>query len=157
MGWNELLTRIKNRRDFFGGGVIALFGLVGVIEGHRLGMGTLSKMGPGFVPLSLGVLLIGLGVLMATDQTNPKPGTEVIFQRPEWRGWLCIVAGVASFIVLGQYAGLVPAAFFSVLISALGDRTATLKGAILLSIGTTVFGVALFHYLLTISIPLFWW
>jgi len=64
---------------------------------------------------------------------------------------------VAAFIVLGQYAGLVPAAFFSVFISALGDRTANLKGTILLAIGTTVFGVVLFHYLLSISIPLFWW
>jgi hypothetical protein len=150
-----LLLKITNRRDLCGGCIIALFGLVGVFEGYRLGAGTLSKMGPGYVPMALGFILVGLGLMMASNQGDQA--SEVVFDRPEWRGWLCIIAGVASFIVLGQYAGLVPAAFFSVLISALGDRTATLKGAILLSIGTTVFGVVLFHYLLSISIPLFWW
>lgn len=150
-------TAISNKRDLFGGIIIALFGVVGVSEGYRLGAGTLSKMGPGYVPMALGFILIGLGAMMAANQGDPDQASEVVFDRPEWRGWLCITAGVASFIVLGQYAGLVPAAFFSVFISALGDRTATLKGAILLALGTTVFGVVLFHYLLSISIPLFWW
>jgi hypothetical protein len=152
-----LLLRVTNKRDLFGGCVIALFGVVGVFEGYRLGAGTLSKMGPGYVPMALGFILVGLGILMAANQADPGLRSEVIFEQPEWRGWLCIIAGVASFIVLGQYAGLVPAAFFSVFISALGDRTATLKGAIILSACTTLFGVVLFHYLLSISIPLFWW
>ena len=152
-----MLLRVTNKRDLYGGIIIALFGAVGVFEGYRLGAGTLSKMGPGYVPMALGVILIGLGLMMAGNQGDPDQASEVVFDQPEWRGWLCIIAGVASFIVLGQYAGLVPAAFFSVFISALGDRTATLKGALLLSLGTTVFGVVLFHYLLSISIPLFWW
>lgn len=149
--------RVTNKRDLFGGLIIALFGVVGVFEGYRLGAGALSKMGPGYVPMALGFILVGLGLVMAANQGDPDQASEIVFDKPEWRGWLCIIAGVASFIVLGQYAGLVPAAFFSVFISAMGDRTATLKGAILLSIGTTVFGVVLFHYLLSISIPLFWW
>lgn len=151
------MLRFGNKRDLYGGLIIAAFGLVAIFEGYRLGAGTLSKMGPGYVPMSLGFILVGLGLVMAANQGDPDQASEVVFDQPEWRGWLCIIAGVASFIVLGQYAGLVPAAFFSVFISALGDRTATLKGAILLSIGTTVFGVVLFHYLLSISIPLFWW
>lgn len=151
------MWRVTNKRDLFGGLIIALFGVVGVFEGYRLGAGTLSKMGPGYVPMALGVILVALGLVMAANQGDPDQASEVVFDQPEWRGWLCIIAGVASFVVLGEYAGLVPAAFFSVFISALGDRTATLKGATLLSIGTTVFGVVLFHYLLGISIPLFWW
>src|SRR5882757_5734994 len=70
--------RIKNKRDLIGGCVIALFGLVSVIEGSRLGVGTLVAMGPGYVPLSLGLLLIFLGSLMAVRQTEPVEGTGVI-------------------------------------------------------------------------------
>jgi Tripartite tricarboxylate transporter TctB family len=150
-------TRISNKRDLFGGVIIAAFGAVGIFEGYRLGAGTLSKMGPGYVPMSLGFILAALGLVMAANQGDPHQASEIVFDRPEWRGWLCIIAGVGSFIVLGQYAGLVPSAFFSVFISALGDRTATVKGAIILSACTTLFGVVLFHYLLSISIPLFWW
>jgi putative tricarboxylic transport membrane protein len=152
-----VLVRITNKRDFFGGLIIAAFGLVGIFEGYRLGAGTLSKMGAGFVPLSLGFILVGLGLVMVANHGDPDQASEFEFDQPEWRGWLCIVAGVTSFIVLGRYAGLVPAAFLSVFISAMGDRTATVKAAILLSISTTVFGIVLFHYLLSISIPLFWW
>jgi hypothetical protein len=151
-----LLLKVTNKRNLFGGLIITAFGLVGVIEGYRLGTGSLTKMGPGYVPIALGFILLGLGIVMAASQGEDQK-SEIEWETPEWRGWACIIAGVAAFIVLGQYAGLVPAAFFSVFISALGDRTATLKGAILLAIGTTVFGVVLFHYLLSISIPLFWW
>jgi hypothetical protein len=150
------LLKVRNKRDLFGGTIIALFGLVGVLEGHRLGAGTLRNMGPGYVPMALGCILIGLGLLVAARQVEPETGSEVIFEKPEWRGWTCIIAGVLSFIVLGQYAGLVPAAFVCVFISALGDRTATLKGALILSACVTLFGVVLFHYILQISIPLFW-
>jgi hypothetical protein len=150
------LLRVKNKRDLFGGCIIALFGLIGVIEGYRLGAGSLRNMGSGFVPMSLGVILMALGLFMAAKQTEPAPGTDIIFEQPEWRGWICIILGVLSFLILGQYAGLVPAAFACVFISALGDRTATLKGALILSICVTIFGVALFHYVLKISIPLFW-
>jgi hypothetical protein len=151
-----LLLRVKNKRDLYGGCLIALFGLLGVIEGRRLGAGTLRNMGSGFVPMSLGVILMALGLLMAARQTEPALGTDVIFEQPEWRGWICILAGVLSFLFFGQYAGLVPAAFTCVFISALGDRTATLKGALVLSAGVTLFGVALFHYALNVPIPLFW-
>jgi hypothetical protein len=107
--------------------------------------------------MALGFILIGLGLLMAAAKVEVGARSEVIFDQPEWRGWLCIIAGVLSFICLGQYAGLVPAAFTCVFISALGDRTATLKGAVMLAAGVTLFGVLLFHFLLSVSIPLFWW
>jgi hypothetical protein len=150
-----LLLKIRNRRDLFGGVVISLLGILGVVEGYRLGTGTLRNMGPGYVPMALGFILIGLGLLMAAAKVEVAARSEVIFDQPEWRGWLCIIAGVLSFICLGQYAGLVPAAFTCVFISALGDRTATLKGAIMLAAGVTLFGVLLFHFLLGVSIPLF--
>jgi len=114
-------------------------------------------MGPGYVPLYLGLILIFLGSFMAIRQTEPVGGANVILDRPEWKGWACIVAGLVAFIVLGQYAGLVPASFACVFISAMGDRRATLKGAAILSACITLFGVALFHFLLKVSIPLFWW
>lgn len=151
-----MLLFAANRRDLYGGLIIAAFGLLGVGEGYRLGVGSLSKMGPGYVPMALGFIMVGLGVMMMfSHRKEVALEFEVVFDQPEWRGWLCIIGGGVSFILLGQYAGLVPAAFFSVFIAAMGDRTASVKEAILLSIGTTVFGVVLFYYLLSIPIPLF--
>ena len=148
------MNRVK-RRDLYGGLIIAAFGFLGISEGYRLGVGSLSKMGPGYVPMALGFIMVGLAMMMSFRKKESVLESEIVFDQPEWRGWLCIIGGGVGFIVLGQYAGLVPAAFFSVFIAAMGDRTASVKEAILLSIGTTVFGVVLFYYLLSIPIPLF--
>jgi len=153
-----LLREWKKKREVFAGGLIFLFGLVAIVEGRRLGVGSLKAMGPGYVPMALGILLSVLGVLIAVA----KPALPTFDQdeaplTAEWRGWGCILLGVISFIVLGKYTGLVPGAFSCVFISALGDRTATIKSALVLSAAVTVFGILLFYYLLRIPIPLFSW
>ena len=65
---------------------MALFGLVAVLEGHRLGVGTLSDMGPGFVPMALGVILSGVGLIIAlVGQTDPEDDAAGPVA-PDWRG-----------------------------------------------------------------------
>jgi hypothetical protein len=150
------IFKLKSKRDVLGGITIAAFGVVAIIEGHRLGTGTLTRMEPGYVPFALGILLVLLGALMTFGAAVTTEG-EVLLEKAEWRGWLCIIAGVVSFLILGPHAGLVPAAFSCVFISALGDRTATRKGVFFLALSVTGFAVVLFHYLLTIPMPLFWW
>jgi len=152
------LNRIlQNKREFYAGGLVILFGIVAIVQGLQLHPGTLRNMGPGYVPVALGVILFGLGVAIVLVGSNSNEENPVILDHPEWRGWLCILAGGASFIVLATYTGMLLASFFCVFISALGDRTASLRGATALSIGVTIFGVLLFHYLLKVPMPLFTW
>ena len=54
-----------------------------------------------------------------------------------------------------KYGGLAPATFACVFVSAMGDRSATWKSAFLLALGITVFGVALFVYVLKVPFPIF--
>jgi hypothetical protein len=51
----------------------------------------------------------------------------------------------------------VPATFFAVFISAMGDRLNTVKGAILLSLIMVAMAVIVFHYGLRLQLPLFGW
>jgi hypothetical protein len=75
----------------------------------------------------------------------------------QWRGWICIVAGLLAFVVLGQHGGLVPASFASVFIAALGDRANSVRAAATLAAALTVAGVAVFHVGLHMALPLFTW
>ena len=75
----------------------------------------------------------------------------------EWRGWGCILAGVVAFVVFGQYGGLVPASFASVFIAALGDRNNTWKNAAMVAAVMVAFGVLVFHFGLSLQLPLFRW
>ena len=49
---------------------------------------------------------------------------------------------------------MIPAIFACVFVCALGDKTSTLKGSLIMSAGVTVFGVILFSYLLGVPLPL---
>ena len=148
--------RFKLKRDYYAGGLMTLIGIGAAIIGTGYKFGTLARMGPGFMPVMLGIVLAFLGILIAgTALASSEPDdTKFLPANPQWFGWLCILGGPVLFIVLGQYAGMIPAVFACVFVCALGDNTATYKSSAALAAGVTVFGVLLFHYLLSIPFPL---
>jgi hypothetical protein len=153
------VSLFKQRRDYYGGGLMILMGLTAALEGRTYQIGTLRQMGPGFFPVALGILLIFLGLLIVGTALGPNEGESesILPANLEWRGWGCIIAGPVLFIILGIYGGMIPATFACVFVSALGDRATTVKKAFLLAVGITVFGVALFSYLLKIPMPIWKW
>jgi len=155
----EILQNFVRKRDFYAGGLVILFGLVMALKGPSYNLGTLMHMGPGFLPTALGVILIGLGIAIAGTAIGVPEGEDedIMPEHPEWWGWACILAGPLSFILFGSLFGMIPGIFACVFISALGDRTATLKSSALLAIFVTIFGVGLFSYLLQIPMPLLAW
>ncbi|MGB7257853.1 MAG: tripartite tricarboxylate transporter TctB family protein [Pseudolabrys sp.] len=150
---------LKIKKDYYAGGLMILLGLIAAIEGQNYNIGTLRQMGPGFFPVALGILLIFLGLLIAGTSlgVNVDGDDTVLPEKLEWRGWFCILAGPALFIIFGKIGGLVPATFACVFVSALGDRSTTVKGAAVLAAGVTVFGVVLFSYLLKMPMPVLKW
>ena len=151
----DLLFRIK--RDYYAGTLMVLIGAIAINEGRNYQLGTLQKMGPGYFPIMLGALLILLGILIAGTASTGGNEEQEALPHTEWRGWFCIIAGPALFILFGRYFGLLPATFACVFVAALGDRDTTLKGAAILSASVTVFGIALFSYLLKVSMPILKW
>ncbi len=148
--------RFKLKRDYYAGGLMVVIGVGAAVIGTGYKFGSLARMGPGFMPVMLGIVLAFLGVLIAgTALMSTEPDdSKFLPDNPQWFGWLCILGGPVLFIVLGQYAGMIPAVFACVFVCALGDKTASYKSSAILAAGVTVFGVVLFHYLLSIPFPL---
>src|ERR1700687_4569991 len=121
---------------------MTLLGAAVTLDSLTYSLGTLTHMGPGMFPLMLGVTLTFVGVLiLGTAMGTPLSNDENIVRKDrEWYAWGCILAGPIAFIILGEFFGLVPATFACVLIPALGDRTATLKGSIIPAGCLTVVG-----------------
>ncbi len=155
----HLVQNLVRKRDFYAGGLVILFGLVMALKGPGYHLGTLMHMGPGFLPTALGVILIFLGILIAGSAAVTPEGEDerILPEHPEWLGWACILAGPLCFILFGSYFGLIPGIFACVFVSALGDRTATLKSSAMLAAVVTIFGVGLFSYLLQVPMPLLTW
>jgi hypothetical protein len=156
----SLLRDLVRKRDFYAGGLMLLLGLFITLKGLSYRAGTLMHMGPGFLPTALGVILVLLGIAIAVAGLTPSENPEderILPEKPQWWGWLCILASPILFIVFGSQFGMIPGTFACVFIAALGDKNATWKGTFILATVITVFGVALFSYFLQVPMPILTW
>lgn len=153
------MENLLKKRDFYAGLAMTLLGAGVTLNSMTYKLGTLMHMGPGMFPFILGILLIFVGVLIFVSGliTPLEDGERILPESMEWRGWACILAGPLMFILFGEFFGMVAATFMCVFVSALGDRTATLKGSAILAACITVGGAFLFSYVLKVPFPLFRW
>jgi hypothetical protein len=154
----------NRKRELYAGALVALLGAGTVLEARTYDIGTLTEMGPGFLPLVLGIILIFISILIAAGAGQGEGATGAMAEPAhmavgpfDWRGGIAIASGVLAFIGLGAFAGLIPATFACVFISALGDRTATARFAALLALCVTAAGCVLFTVLLKVPFPLLRW
>ena len=148
------------KRDFYAGGLIVLLGVAVALNAYNnYTLGSMTQMGPGMFPLMLGCALtfVGLLILGAAIAAAHDPAETILPEQREWRGWACILAGPILFIILGEFFGMAAATFGCVFVSALGDRTATVKSSAILAAIVTVFGCLLFAYVLKLAFPIFKW
>ncbi len=148
------LRRLK--KDHVSAVILILLGLGIVAEGLTYRMGELTRMGAGFMPVVYGTLLALVGVAIGALAEKVDFGDEKT-HATEWRGWLCILGGVISFVVVGVYGGLAPATFAAVFISAMGDKGNSVRDAALLALGLVLAGALIFSYGLNLQLPLFSW
>jgi putative tricarboxylic transport membrane protein len=153
------LRALIGKRDFYAGGLMLLLGLGITLKGSTYRGGTLMHMGPGFLPTALGIILVLLGIAIAAASLSlgaDEHGSDqsLLPEHPQWWAWFCILMSPVAFILFGRYFGMLPGTFACVFIAALGDKTATWKGTIILASVVTVFGVALFSYFLQVPMPI---
>jgi hypothetical protein len=147
----------KRNKDYYGGGLMALIGIAAILQGRTYSVGSLVRMGPGFFPVALGALLLLVGAVIAFSAKSGIAPEQEKHLAPEWRGWICITASIAAFVILGRYGGLVPATFAVVFISALGDRQNTFRSALILSLAMVALCIGIFWWALRMQFPLFQW
>lgn len=147
---------LSYNRDYYAGALMILIGLSAFFGARHYPVGNLSSMGPGYFPAAIGVLLALTGAAIALS-ARPVREDATSVPAPEWRGWLCIIASMTAFVVLGVYGGLVPATFALVFIAAMGDRKNTPGRATILATAMVIIAVVLFRWALQLQLPLFSW
>lgn len=162
MRFSTSLRELIGKRDFYAGGLMLLLGLGIAVKGSTYRGGTLMHMGPGFLPTALGIILVLLGIVIAAaslagDGDGDSHGQSILPEQPQWWAWFCILMSPVAFIFFGRYFGMAPGTFACVFIAALGDKTASWKGTIILASVVTVFGVSLFSYFLQVPMPILTW
>ncbi len=149
--------KLHGRQNLVAGGTMVVLGAATAITSLGYNVGTLQRMGPGYFPLMLGILLALLGLAIALTGRSAGAQEEEPVAPPQWRGWACITAGILAFMFFGKWGGLAPATFALVFVSAMGDRQHTIKTAGLLAAFMTVAGSLIFYWGLNLQFPLLRW
>jgi hypothetical protein len=143
--------KIANPRDFWAGvmfiGLGALF--AGIAYGYKLG--TAARMGPGFFPFWLGLILVALGIGVALGGIR-KPGSKV--DKFHWMPILWVLGSICVFGLLFKATGMIIAGYLLVIGSSLGGDKFVLRDVLLLATGLVIFCALVFVAGLKLPIPL---
>ena len=153
--------RIKSQKDFFSGLMFAAVGGAFAAVSSTYTIGTGARMGPGYFPLVLGVLLAALGVVIALRSftSGPEGGDPV--GRFAWRPLFFIIAANLAFgACLGGLPsiglpplGLILGIFILTFVASLASDEFNPKETLILSIVLSVFSYGAFIKLLNLQFP----
>lgn len=79
------MVAIKSPREFYAGAIYIAFGVAGLWLGWANPMGTAGRMGGGYFPKMLSVLLIAFGLMALARGCSPSASLRQISGLHEWR------------------------------------------------------------------------
>ena len=140
------------RKDLLAGAVFIVFGLAFAITSTTYEVGSPLRMGPGFFPLVLGVLLVVLGVSIAIKGFVAGEGGEI--GTVPWRSLVLLLAAIFFFGFTVRGLGLAPALFVTVLLAGLAGRSPRLIPAVVIAASLTALSVLIFVVILQLRLQL---
>ena len=145
--------KIRNQRDFGAGIMYMVIGLFFAIMATNYPMGTAAKMGPGYFPFYLGILMFLLGVLVAIKAFGAKAAIESI-PKFNWRIMAQITGAVVLYGLLLPRMGFLVAIVVLVFVAASASREFTWKGTAINAAFLVTFTYSVFVLGLKLQFPL---
>ncbi len=144
--------QVRAPKDFWSGVMFCGFAAVAILAARGYSFGTAGKMGPGYFPLWLGIVLGLLGLILIgrslARDGEPMPPIHIL-------PIAIIAVAVCLFGVMIEPLGVVLALFVLTVVTAWAGPGFRLIEAVALSIALIVFSVGVFAYLL--GLPLAIW
>jgi hypothetical protein len=144
----------RNYRDIVAGLLLTLWG--GAAASYALAnyaMGTINRMGPGMMPVSLGAILAVFGLAIAIPALFQKGEEVVVRTRP----LIFLSASVLSFALMIEKFGLVPSVFATTVIATFAETKITALRSLILGGAMSLLTWAVFIAGLRLNIPSFNW
>ena len=113
--------QLKNKQDFWSGVMFVTLGTAFALKATTYSMGTAARMGPGYFPFWLGILMAILGgVILLTSLLPKAEKTEVASF--SFRILAIIIGSVVVFGLCLKPLGLIISLFLLVIISSLASH-----------------------------------
>ncbi len=148
------MIRIRDSKNFMAGLLFVGLAIVLGCDALLLPLGTISRMGPGYFPLALAVILCGLGLMVILNSLRFEGGSVSRF---EWRGFILVTVAIIAFGATINRLGFIPAVVISVGMCILASTRFRPVSAIGLIAFLLAFCWAVFVWGLGLPVRLFGW
>ncbi|TMH67293.1 MAG: tripartite tricarboxylate transporter TctB family protein [Betaproteobacteria bacterium] len=141
---NRMAT-IRHPKDFWSGLIFVAIGLFAIVYGSKYTLGAAARMGPGYFPRILGILLIVLGGILALRALRldgpPLP-------RWKWRPTVVVLGSVVLFGAIVQPVGVALSTVILIVGASAASpefrpREALIAGVLLAALAVGVFVIGL--------------
>lgn len=144
-------SRISNPKDFWSGVGFIATGIFFASIAYTYKLGTAARMGPGFFPFWLGLMLIALGVVISFNGMRTRGGPLETFH---WKPVITVLVSIVLFGLVFKITGMLIAGVFLVVGSSLASGEYKSREIVPLGIGLVIFCALVFVWGLKLPIPL---
>jgi hypothetical protein len=139
------MTVVRSPKDLVAGLLFIATGIASIAIATNYTLGTAARMGPGYFPRILGILMIVLGGILAVRSLrvsgSPLPGWK-------WRPVLVALGSVVMFGLIVNHAGLVVSTILLIVLASAAShefrpREAVISGIVLAALAVGVFVIGL--------------
>jgi hypothetical protein len=145
------VTQVNRNRDLAAGAIFILIALAFGWAASGYPLGRALRMGPGFIPLVLAVLLVILGILVIAAGLKAEGRAEI--GGVPWKGILLVLIALGIFGYAGTALGLVPVVFLCGAIVALASSQNGIPAALGIALLLAVLSWLVFKVGLAVSLP----
>jgi hypothetical protein len=154
-------VKLASQKDFFSGLMFTIVGITFAIGATNFTVGSAARMGPGYFPLLLGIVLAALGILVTIQSFKSKAVDGDPIGSFAWRPLGFIIGANLAFGVLlvGVPAlgipafGLIVAIYALVVIAGYARPKSSLKESVILATILAVGSYGAFVYALNLQFP----
>lgn len=147
----NVVARIRNPKDFWAGLMFVALGITALILASAYNLGTAARMGPGYFPRILGILLIVLGAIiaLASLRTDGEP-------IPNWplRPTVVVLGSVVLFGAVVAHLGVALSTVMLIVASSAASHEFRARESLIVGVLLAALAVGVFVIGLQLQLPI---
>jgi hypothetical protein len=145
------MALIRHPKDFWSGVLFTALGAFSILYGSKYTIGTAARMGPGYFPRILGILMIVLGLILALRALRLK-GTPIPAWK--WRPTVLVLGSVVLFGMIVQWVGMAISTIVLIFVASLASHEFSARAALIAGVLLATLAVGVFVIGLNLQLPI---
>jgi hypothetical protein len=145
------MNRIGHPKDFWSGLLFVGLGAFALIYGTKYTIGTAARMGPGYFPRILGILMVVLGLVLTFRALRSKGDAVPAWK---WRPTLLVLGSVVLFGAVVKLLGMAISTVLLIVVASAASHEFRVKEALISGVALAVLAVGVFVIGLSLQLPI---